>query len=112
MTPEERLSRSWRLFRCVRKVNIVSILGAGLLPVGGIIVLKNDYTSPLLDIGEGIFGVCLILFVCSLLWMMFWPCPRCRRPFASKGYSISPILAKCRHCGLPFGAKDIDSKVL
>ncbi len=106
MKSGERLARGWRLFRWARKVFITSFSAIAFLPLAGLFVLKIENASPLIEVGEDLFGVCVILSISSILWMMFWPCPRCKKPFAAKGFNWNPISDRCRHCGLPFGAKD------
>ena len=106
MTTEEKFSHSWKLHRRFRTTTAVSMLRIALLPYIGIFAVKSNQPEFLFDIGEGLFFICLIMFVVGVLCMQFWPCPRCGKPFLFK-FKITSFYFRdrCRHCGLPFGAK-------
>jgi hypothetical protein len=107
---EEKLAHNWKLQRNFRRLTVVSFLGIAFLPVIGIFVMQFDYSSPLAEIGEVLFFICMMIFLFSILCTVFWPCPRCGKPFVFKRYSSFPFRDKCSHCGLPFGARSIDSE--
>jgi hypothetical protein len=104
MATEEKFPHSWKLHRLFRKVTLLSLLGIALLPLLGILAVKTNQPSFLFDIGDGLFFICMIMFVLGALCMQFWPCPRCRKPFVFKMGRFD-FRDKCAHCGLPFGAK-------
>src|SRR5690349_16699367 len=46
-----------------------------------------------------LWGIVMLAVRC---YRLRWPCPRCGRPFYWGGLiEFSPVVGKCRHCGLP-----------
>lgn len=108
LSRERKIMRGWMLFRSFRAVAFISFAWVPILPILGTI-LKIYPPSIMYSFGRAVFVISILLFCFAVLWTTFWPCPRCRRPYALGRGTNFPFLKKCRHCGLPFGVIKIDS---
>jgi hypothetical protein len=53
-------------------------------------------------IRRALFVISIFLFCFGVLWTRLWPCPRCRKPYATTLYTNFPFLDKCRYPHLHF----------
>lgn len=104
-TPQE-LKNKWKRFKIVRNAATISFLMVFAFAAG----------VPRLNIDRDgiIFGFIIVLTIAGLIifctgvvFLTFWPCPRCSKFYCSTWGINWPFLYRCRHCGLPFGSDKI-----
>lgn len=107
MKDKEKIARGWILFKSFITLSLTSF---GCVILCAIILIQINIDTNSL-IGKFLLIPLILIFCFSILWTTFWPCPRCRKPYATEWGTNIPFLKKCRHCGLPFGTLDIDNKI-
>ncbi|MGO1070303.1 hypothetical protein [Lysobacter sp. CA199] len=104
MTEPTTHAESWRDYRA-RWIWFLSVWAGGFALLS---MLMMILPSLLGDAGVWItvlIGVAWALAFCVVMVRLLWfACPRCRKPFSLLFYLIWwPLSGKCLHCGLPRG---------
>lgn len=99
---EPDFSPAWRDYRSRLRVFVVtSLMG---VPVAAMLWFAAS-SGRLLQVALAVLAVWLAAFVAATLWLQFFPCPRCSRPFLLKWLYAWPLAGRqCVHCGLRNGA--------
>jgi hypothetical protein len=88
----------WREYRRLRRT--VWLILAALLPVWMVLTLLLMIPSPegVLTYLPSVFA--LVVPAWAYLRFVFWPCPRCHRPFHVDWPRTRLFNRRCLHCGL------------
>lgn len=96
------LTPAWRDYR--RRLRIFVFTALMGVPVATALWFAVD-RGRLLQIALVALVVWLVAFCLATLWLQFFPCPRCSRPFFLKWFNAWPLAGRqCVHCGLRKGA--------
>ncbi len=84
--------KQWEVYRKRTFLFWIALLGGGLVAVGSILIGWAEIVAG---------PLWLIAVAVSHLSRMFWPCPRCRRPYHATWFFGNPLAQHCLHCDLP-----------
>src|SRR5262249_40384723 len=89
-----------------RNAWLVFLLAPFVVILSGILVSLLSQVVPLggfkhLLFWAGIVVPYIVLALGLSVWFILWPCPRCGRPFQTRGTLMFSACQTCLHCGLP-----------
>jgi hypothetical protein len=99
-SPAVSYEEQWREYRRRRLVGYG--LWIGWLPYGGTLIYLQDSVAWIGRNGVPLAVGYMLAACVAGLWLSFWPCPSCGRPFFLTTFWFYRHFAKaCVHCGLP-----------
>jgi hypothetical protein len=93
----------WRIYKLFRKLLAYSLLSVAAIIILFLVLLDGNRESIFWNTSVGLLVLAVVVFVVSVLYTTFWPCPKCGKSFTIRWFgpfvSNIPLFNYCGHCG-------------